>query len=140
MDKIAELFRAQKIKVTPQRLCLYSHLLDSKTHLSADELNAHIKSELPAISLGTVYANLDLLKRKGLVEEIKIDFGKSYYEARNQPHHHFLCRKCQRIYDVDVPVCPSLKDHEVEGHKIEDFQGYFYGQCRQCYKRKTQVE
>ena len=66
---------------------------------------------------------------------IKIDFDKSLYERRDDAHHHFSCKNCGQIFDVDMPICGALKNCAIEGHKIEDFQGYFYGICHACQEK-----
>jgi len=132
MQDISDLLRAHKVKVTPQRLCVYGELADARCHLSAEEVCKKVTKNMPAISLGTVYAALNHLKEKGLVREIKIDFEKSAYEARRDPHHHFLCKKCKNIFDIDIHPCMTLKTKKINGHTIDDFQGYFYGTCKKC--------
>jgi len=133
MNETSQILRDKNIKVTPQRLSVYM-AFNGKGHLSVDEVCQRARKSVPAISLGTVYSILENFKNKGIVSEIKIDFEKSLYELKNSTHHHFLCRQCKKIFDVEMPVCSALKNCAIEGHKIEDFQGYFYGTCRDCQK------
>jgi Fur family transcriptional regulator, peroxide stress response regulator len=135
MEKTLHILKDKRIKVTPQRLGVYRALARAHGHLTAEELHARVKKDFPAVSLGTIYAILEFFAEKGLVQEIRIDFQKSCYDILRHRHHHFQCRKCQRIFDVDIPLCEALAGGEVEGHAIEEFQGYFYGTCRECLKR-----
>ena len=135
MEETSQILREHQIKVTPQRLSVYM-AVNGKEHLSVEEIYQRARKKIPAISLGTVYSILENFKQKGLLREIKIDFDKSLYEKRDDVHHHFLCRSCNKIFDVDMPVCGALQNCAIDGHVIEDFQGYFYGICRACQEKK----
>ena len=132
MKQIEQMLRDFKIKVTPQRLAVYSVFKDAKGHFSVEEIHNAVKARVPAISLGTVYAILENFTVKNLIHEIKIDFNKSLYEQADKDHHHFLCHECKKILDVEMPACTILKCKNVQGHTIESFQGYFYGICKDC--------
>ncbi|MBU1863149.1 MAG: transcriptional repressor [Candidatus Omnitrophica bacterium] len=135
METIRETFKQHKIKATPQRLYVYSALLDSRAHLSVDEVYKHVKKKLPAISRATVYSILEHFRQYELVKELKIDFERVFYEACDKRHHHFFCRQCKAIYDVNITLCPTLQKKAVDGHTIDDFHGYFYGMCKHCKKK-----
>jgi len=135
MEKGVKLFKQHNIRVTQQRLAVYAALLDGEKHLTAEEIHEKVKLGNPAISFATVYTILDILKKKGLINEIRIRFDKSSYEARMEWHHHFLCKQCGTIIDIDIDPCPSLRRKSVSGHRIESLQGYFYGICKNCQRR-----
>ena len=132
MKKGIEILKENKIKVTPQRLGVYNILLKEDRHYTADEIYEKVTKEFPTISLGTVYSILEILKNRDLVQEIRIDFQRSCFDLKKERHHHFQCKKCKKIYDVDMPHCEALEKSRVSGHKIEEFQGYFYGICKKC--------
>ncbi len=132
MQKVSEVLREHQIKVTPQRLSVYLAFDKTMGHLSADQVYRSVQRKVPAISLGTVYSILENFCSKGLLREIKINFDKSLYEMKKEPHHHFSCRICSKIFDVHMPVCSALQNRIVDGHMIDDFQGYFYGICASC--------
>jgi Fe2+ or Zn2+ uptake regulation protein len=134
MEKALRVLKDRHIKVTPQRLGAYRALVRARGHLTAESLHDMVKKDFPAVSLGTIYAILENFTEKGLVQEIRIDFQKSYFDILRHRHHHFRCRKCRRIFDVDIPLCETLTGGEVDGHAVEEFQGYFYGVCRDCRK------
>lgn len=129
-----EVLSARGIRVTPQRLAVYK-VLKEKRHASAEEIYEEVRDEFPMMSFATVYSILELFKEKGLANELRIDFDRSTFDIRTERHHHFLCKLCGRIYDVDLQPCKPLRTGNVNGHIIEDFQGYFYGVCKECQKR-----
>ncbi len=136
MSSASQLLKEKNIRVTPQRIAVYKILKDTHKHLTAEEIYSKIKKMFPRISLATVYAILDFFKNKNLIQEVKIKFDKSCFDIRVEPHHHFLCKKCKKIFDVDIPPCKTLKKKEVDGHMILEFQGYFYGICKWCVGKK----
>ncbi len=84
--------------------------------------------------MGTVYRNLGILLEQGLVS--KIDFGSTFnrFDANTAQHYHFICEKCDAIFDLDLPVDARLNDrlsryspHRARRHDIE-----FYGLCERC--------
>lgn len=131
-----EILRSHDLKVTPQRLLVYSILVNSKHHLSVDEVYSEVLRTLPSVSRATVYATLECFKTHNLVKDIRIDPTRSFFETRTDWHHHFLCKKCGKVFDVEVKPCMPMKSCVVDEHIIEDFQGYFYGVCKKCKKKK----
>jgi len=132
MKQSEQILRHADIKITPQRLAVYGVFKNTKGHFSAEQIFQDVRLKVPAISLGTVYAILESFTAKGLLSEIKIDFEKSLYERAGMDHHHFLCNICKKIFDVEMPICAALRCRSIQGHTIEDFQGYFYGTCHDC--------
>ncbi len=132
MEQLSEILREHHIKVTPQRLCVFEVLRDIPQHLSVEEVHHKVRKKIPSVSLATIYSALEYLKERGLLKEIKIDFERSLYEAREDEHHHFYCRRCKKTLDIDLPPCSALKKKEIQGHVVDEFQGYFYGICRKC--------
>jgi len=134
MKESAEKLKESNIRITPQRLGVYRVLRQEARHLTAESIYEKVKKRLPGVSLATVYTILELFKEKNLAQEIRIKNDKSCFEIRVDGHHHFLCRECGRIFDVDIAPCPTLEKKEVDGHSIGAYQGYFYGICRECRK------
>lgn len=135
MNKSLEILKKNSIRITPQRVEAYRIIQESKSHLSAEEIFIRIKNRLPAVSLATVYNILEILKGKGMIGKIRIQFDKSCYELRTDMHHHFLCRKCKTIFDIDSLRCSALETKKADGHSIESLQGYFYGICKNCQNK-----
>lgn len=135
MEQAVRVLKERKIRVTPQRVEVLRVLRCKNCHLTAEEVYEKLKPKLPAISLATIYTVLELFKGKGIVNEMHIRPDKACFDMRVDRHHHFLCTCCGIIFDVDIQPCSTLKKGEVQGHKIEDLQGYFYGICKNCRKK-----
>ena len=89
-------------RTTPQRETVFSVLLNQRDHPTADEVYARTKSQMPTISMATVY-NLETLVSCGLVKQVNIEREPTRYCPNLSPHAHFHCRETGRVYDVPVP-------------------------------------
>ena len=112
MEKNIAILKEKGIRITPQRLGVYEIITAKNKHLTAEEIYRKMKIRFPAISFATIYSILDLYGRKDLLRERRIISGKSCFDGRMDSHHHFLCKKCGKIFDVDIPPCPVLKSAE----------------------------
>ncbi|MDD5613788.1 MAG: Fur family transcriptional regulator [Candidatus Omnitrophica bacterium] len=133
MKNTIDLLSVKKIRVTPQRLAVFD-VFGPDLHFTAESIYKKLKKQFPSISFATVYTILQMFKNRGIISESRIDFERSTFESRTDCHHHFMCKSCSKIYDIDIPPCNTLKTLKVKGFRIEDFQGYFYGTCRECVK------
>ncbi len=134
---IKNCLKEKDIKVTPQRLEVYKALMNYDTHLSVEEIFNKVRENNPSVSLGTIYAILANFRDNGLVKEVKIDSERSFFEMQRDTHQHFLCYDCKNIYDVDFSKFSCFEHKSIDGHKIDDFHGYFYGICKNCSKKKA---
>jgi Fe2+ or Zn2+ uptake regulation protein len=108
-------------------------------HLSAEELYLRAKKKEPRISLSTVYRNLQLLKKLGLVEVYNFPGAPSCYEMKNgTPHHHLKCLGCGKIMDFGYSLSRKTK-RDVEsrvGFHITGTRILAEGYCADCFQRK----
>jgi len=114
---------------TCQKSIILNYLKNIKTHPTAEQIHQAVKKQLPHISLGTVYRNLNLLRKKGEIQEI-FSFS-SHFDGDISPHAHFICEKCHKIYDI-FDNCSILKKKQTKVGKINKYQIYLYGICKQC--------
>ena len=86
-------------RLTSQRLLLLNVLREGR-HLDADELYERARQKEPRLSMSTIYRNLRLFVRLGLIEKHHFDGRHSYYEAKAKAEHqHLICLGCGRIID-----------------------------------------
>ena len=90
-------------KRSRQRERLLELLTSTGAHPTAGWLYDRLKKEFPDLSMGTVYRNLNILMEQDLVR--KIDFGSTFdrFEARTDPHYHFICERCGSVSDLSMP-------------------------------------
>lgn len=118
-----------------KRQALLDALCATKEHPSAEMLYNTLKPDIPELSLGTVYRNLSLLVEDGTIITVgKVD-GQERYDATTLPHAHFICRRCRRVIDLDLPDMVSSMYEEIErgtGCRANGFSLTLNGLCNAC--------
>ena len=119
---------------TKQRVSILRVLRNNRTHPTADWIYEEVKKEIPNISKGTVYRNLQVLQEAGAVSELNLNGTLSRYEAKQDSHYHFRCEQCGRIYDLDEPVNKELDKRVAKrtGFTVSHHQTEFRGFCKDC--------
>ena len=140
MKQFAEILKEKGLKVTPQRLAVYSALAGTKTHPSAEDIHKKLIADNPSISLATVYKTLDSFKTAGLIKELNFCFEHSNYDAVVSNHQHIVCTKCCRVFDVSVKPDDTMRSlvEAESGFEINDEQIVFYGTCPECAAKAKQ--
>ncbi len=123
--------------MTPQRLLLLD-LLHHGEHLDTDELYRRARDKEPP-SISTVYRNLRLFLKLGLVEEHHFNNAHSCYEMKTDVgHHHLICLGCGKIIEFECPLCQEMKGNleARNGFHITGTTILLAGFCTECYKQK----
>ena len=108
-------------RMTRQRMVILEELRKVKTHPTADELYAMVRTRMPRISLGTVYRNLDFLTESKEILKLESAGSIRRFDGDTRPHQHVRCRVCGKIGDVIPPVpTPSVEGVSVEGFTIAE--------------------
>jgi len=134
-EKYVKILKEKSLKITPQRIEILKYLDEHRTHPTVDEIYSELKVNNPSLSKTTVYNSLEILKEHKIIQSININGNESRYDFKNTMHHHFKCRKCGRIIDIDI-ACPNINKVLSEGHKIEEVHGYFKGICSECMEKE----
>lgn len=124
-----------KTRMTKQRKTILKVLKSTDSHPTADWIYEQVKKDIPNISLGTVYRNLNLLVEKGKINVINYANDQSHYDGNTENHYHFRCKKCGNVYDLDLNLFEKEIDKfvdnntefDVDTHRLE-----FYGICPDC--------
>ena len=131
--ELTELFRANGLKVTPQRQAIFRVLDGNPQHPSAEAVYAQVSTEMPTISLRTVYSTLHDLADMGELAQLDLGTGSSRFDPNLDPHHHLVCESCGRVRDLaadfpDVRV-PVTAAH---GFEVTATEIIFRGRCPAC--------
>ena len=121
-------------RMTRQKKVILDVLCATTSHPSAEWIYQEARKEIPGISLGTVYRNLNLLRDNGEILELCYGSGQSHYDGLVAQHYHFCCEGCGRVFNIDLPVLSqieararSVSPFRIDGHRLE-----FYGLCDVC--------
>lgn len=102
-DALAQKLADSGLRSTPQREVVYTVLTKKRDHPTADEVFARVKSELPTISLATVYNCLETLVQCDLVRAVNFERGPTRYCPNLRPHAHFHDEQTGKTHDIDIP-------------------------------------
>lgn len=123
-------------RMTKQKQLILDILHSTKSHPTADWVYEQARKAIPDISLGTVYRNLNVLKENNEIMELNYGSTFSRFDGNPENHYHFVCEKCGRVDDVDIPfqdevnrLVTKIYGGEVAYHRME-----FYGTCTDCQK------
>lgn len=130
-----------KRRMTKQRQIIYNTLMSQETHPNAYQIYDLVKREIPDISLGTVYRNLNLLVEDGLIRRLDLNDDNVRFDGNIEDHHHFVCQKCGKIIDIKDDYSFDLKKTENHyGVKIITTQMIFQGLCSVCVNKNEEDE
>ena len=123
-----------KRRETKQKEAILRVLINTRSHPTADQIYDEVRKEIPNISKGTVYRNLQVLQQDGAVTELNLNGTLSRFEARQESHYHFRCERCGRVFDLDEPVDNELDERVANrtGFKVSHHQTEFRGLCKDC--------
>lgn len=128
-------------RMTPQRETLLKTFqnLPEGTHLSAEELCDLLRDGGDSVSLSTIYRNLKLMSRMGILRELELAEGQKRYEI-NQPaphhHHHLICVRCNKTIEFknDSVLRVGAKTAEKSGYHLLDCQLLIHAVCPTCQR------
>jgi Fur family peroxide stress response transcriptional regulator len=76
--------------------------LNSKDHLTAEQVYQAVKKKYPTLSPATVYQTLRLLTEIGLLQELGFGDRVSRYDPDTSPHNNIVCKNCGKIQDYEA--------------------------------------
>lgn len=123
-----------KPRMTKQKKVILEELKKLDTHPTARELCGIVRKRLPKISLGTVYRNLELMSKQGIIRKLEVSGAEMCFDGNPANHYHLRCVVCGRVADADLPLLQGLEDSmaqksdfEIITHNLE-----FLGVCPRC--------
>ena len=132
--------REHGVRPTAARRLVLALLNDKNDHLNTEGIIKALRNKGFAVSVATLYQNLNKLVEAGLLVRIKGPDDLMRFDANLAPHHHLVCTKCGKIVDVrnnekqllqkspvDYQTGASLSDWHVDYIKIE-----LNGTCPGC--------
>jgi Fe2+ or Zn2+ uptake regulation protein len=133
-EQLTTLFRDQGLRVTPQRQAIFRMLHGHDGHPTVDSLYDSARSEMPTISLKTVYQTVHDLEAMGEVSLLDLGTGSVRVDPNvEHSHHHLICSRCGKVRDVSV----ELPDFRVparlrRGFSVSSVEVNFRGLCDDC--------
>ncbi|WP_127127211.1 Fur family transcriptional regulator [Georgenia sp. SYP-B2076] len=128
------------VRMTRQRSAVSALLERTTDFRSAQQLHEMLRAHGQPIGLATVYRTLQVLANSGEVDVLRIDDGETLYRrcARQEHHHHLVCRVCGRTVEVaGEPVERWAASVAREnGFVGVDHTAELFGTCAACAARQ----
>ncbi len=123
----------RKTRNTNQRIKILAFLRGVKNHPSAEEVYNAVRKDLPAITLATVYRNLNLLAEMGEIQRIEVN-NEYRFDANSCNHLHCICRNCREVFDLDMPSITEYALKQFPGREFhpECVKIMYSGVCDTC--------
>lgn len=113
---VLDRLRKAGLRPTRQRLALARLLFDgADRHVTAEQLHSEAGSAGFPVSLATVYNTLHQFTDGGLLREVVVEAGRSYFDTNTGGHHHFFDAGTGALIDIpgdditigDLPPLPA---------------------------------
>lgn len=108
------------LRPTRQRLSLAKLLFEGgDRHVSAEDLHAEALANRIQVSLATIYNTLHQFTSAGLLREVVVEPGRSYFDNNITPHHHFFVEGEGQLMDIPASeVALSQLPEPPQGMKV----------------------
>ena len=124
-------------EITERQKQLLKELKKCNDELSGQELHRQLHLGKNVMGLTTVYRNLQVLVKQGLVRSRHLPTGEVLYTPVERDIHHLTCVNCGEttplkgcpVNTLNVPKKHS-KNFELLFHTLE-----FFGLCKDCSKK-----
>lgn len=121
-------------KQSKQRDLILNFMKQGTGHVRAEEIFDVLNKTEKAISLATVYRNLNILVQLHEIKKVAHPVYGYVYDKTCDPHYHLHCVVCNELYDLPNPYMLELDD-DIEhktGLKIHSHNLTFEGICEHC--------
>jgi Fur family ferric uptake transcriptional regulator len=125
---------AEMKRKTVQRDAIKEVFLHEDRPMGVEEILQIGRNSVESLNQATVYRNLKLLMEDGWLKAIcHPELGTFYERAEKGHHHHFHCRSCDRLFEVEGCAL-SDKDSAPPGFVTEGHEVFLFGLCSSCQK------
>lgn len=127
------------MRYSRQRNLILETIQKNAVHPTAEQVYFMVKEQEPAISLGTVYRNLNLLSETGQLKKITVRAGSDRFDGRTDQHSHMSCIGCGKVFDYD-----DIAELEIEtaierstGFHTTHLEVIIEGYCEECAAKNS---
>lgn len=134
IEKLKMACHQKGMRVTPQRVEIYREVAKSCEHPDAETVYESVKEKMPNVSVDTVYRTLASLEDLDMIFRVDNQLPKARFDADKTPHHHFICTKCNEVYDIFLEEGEKINipaNAKMFG-TIKDTNLQIRGICKKC--------
>ncbi|HEY8435839.1 MAG TPA: Fur family transcriptional regulator [Haloplasmataceae bacterium] len=138
LDQYLSVLKANKAKITSQRIQILKVFLENKTeHFTAEEIIERLADT--STGQATVYRTLDLFCHLGILKKVNIPPHEEYtqydlVDLNERFHHHLICIKCGKVMEIAGDLLNEVEAYVNEHYQfsVKDNELYLYGYCKDC--------
>jgi Fur family peroxide stress response transcriptional regulator len=122
------------MRYSHQRERIFRAVIESDQHPTANMVYDMLKLEMPKLSLGTVYRNLNQLSDAGRLKKIPLADGSCRFDKTTADHSHIVCEECGCVADGELPAMEQMR-RAVEaqtGFSLRSYDLVLRGLCKNC--------
>ena len=122
------------MRYSHQRERIFRAVCESDAHPTASMVYECLHAEMPKLSLGTVYRNLNQLSDAGRLKKIPLPDGSCRFDKTTASHSHIVCEICGQVADVTLPSLTALERaiEEETSFKLSSYDVVMQGVCGVC--------
>ncbi len=137
IEELKNIVKQKGLKYTEQREIVLLVLINSTSHLSAEDVYNEIKIKYPDSNVGiaTVYRALSFLEEVNLITSITFGADGKKFESNSKEHHdHLICTACGKIVEFVDNEIEKRQDKiaKKNAFKISSHSMQLYGICKPC--------
>jgi Fur family peroxide stress response transcriptional regulator len=124
-----------------QRERIYEAVAASADHPTAHMIYESLRAELPKLSLGTVYRDLNQLYAAGRILKIAMPDGQCRFDKTVGAHAHIVCERCGLVADVSLPHFERIQSAVLleTSYQLRSLDAVLRGLCQACAAEQEDV-
>lgn len=134
VDELVERLRAGGVRITAPRRMVLAALVESGSHVTAEELHQRVRRTHPDVSPSSIYRTMELLADHGVVQHVHLGHGPAQYHLADDHHAHLVCNDCGAIVELEESVSAPFAarvDRDL-GFRLDLGHFALTGRCSAC--------
>ena len=118
---------------TKQKRAIEEVVFNSDKHMTVEEVYSHVRSQMPHVSMATVYRNLNNLADNHRLVRLTFPDGKFRFDRNTKVMHgHVYCTECHKVFDLDPNAVSFQNLAQVDSFTAEAYELVLKGRCHTC--------
>jgi Fur family ferric uptake transcriptional regulator len=131
--------RARGLRISTARRLVLEALYQAEGPVPAEQIAAGLDRRLPASDLASVYRNLEVLQRLGMVRHVHAGHGPGRYVVAADEREYLVCEGCERLEAVPSTRLDGVREivRETLGYEARFTHFPLAGLCSSCARERA---